>query len=331
MEQKSLSCTIITPMFAGDADSTHVAIRGQSIKGLMRYWWRAYNAPVYPNIERLRGEEGKIFGTTEGDGQRSTFKIIIEDDQLTPTQQKFPQGHSLKVDAGKGRRINIIEYLAFGVCTWDRASRSNKIIRQYFKCMSRFKIKINIIKKDLADDILSSLLLLASFGGIGSKSRNGFGKFMVDGNQENFSFYKAVNKIKSLQHVRTPINFLSFNKAKLFKLKIDYDSWDHCLGELGKIYRAARLSLEPRHSYKKREHIAGPIIARDNYNPVLESDERRAKPYFLNVILSKNKYEGYILYLHSDLYHPLKGDKDCFREVCKSVNNYLADKMHTVI
>ncbi|MFZ1105749.1 MAG: type III-B CRISPR module RAMP protein Cmr1 [Hyphomicrobiaceae bacterium] len=49
---------IVTPMFLGGADPKGSAeLRAASIKGALRFWWRAGVGAAGGNLERIHGEE----------------------------------------------------------------------------------------------------------------------------------------------------------------------------------------------------------------------------------------------------------------------------------
>ncbi len=63
-------------MFLAGADGKTPELRPPSIKGLMRFWWRAMNGHL--PLEELKKEEGKIFGTSDEKIGRSKFNIRIK-------------------------------------------------------------------------------------------------------------------------------------------------------------------------------------------------------------------------------------------------------------
>ena len=56
----TFECETITPMFLRGADGRTPELRAPSIKGAMRYWWRAINGHLAPN--ELLAMESAIFG-----------------------------------------------------------------------------------------------------------------------------------------------------------------------------------------------------------------------------------------------------------------------------
>ena len=80
---------IVSPMYLAGAEQTTAALRPPSIKGALRFWWRALNwsrhwqdAATQPAKDRehtalksLHQEEARLFGlaATEGGGRQGVF------------------------------------------------------------------------------------------------------------------------------------------------------------------------------------------------------------------------------------------------------------------
>ncbi|MEZ4851046.1 MAG: type III-B CRISPR module RAMP protein Cmr1 [Bacteroidia bacterium] len=62
MESITFTCKIITPMFLNGADGKTPELRPPSIKGALRFWWRAVNGHL--GLGELRKMETEIFGGT---------------------------------------------------------------------------------------------------------------------------------------------------------------------------------------------------------------------------------------------------------------------------
>ncbi|MCX8082700.1 MAG: type III-B CRISPR module RAMP protein Cmr1 [bacterium] len=351
---KTLKCEVevITPMFLGGADGRTAELRAPSIKGLLRFWWRAINNS--DNLQQLKEKEDKIFGSS--DAGKSSFSIKLLYDSINPSKNSLPS-HLIDVKSGKKSfKINILEYLSYGCCEYNKNIRRNEVISEYFVPNTRFIILFLYNNIDKFKDVLKSLYYLNAFGGLGAKSRNGFGSFRVL-NREIFKpigeeYIKNVIPTKDILNKminnRNTTDYLSFaNGLRLFKAKNIFDSWDKSLAEIGKIYREARLNLEGSHIYMKRQYIGAPLNTptRNNPNGGFKSFlERHAKPYFLKVIKEDdNKFSAYILFLPSNYCASMTEDRDGkklsdwiqknkeFEQICENFNNYLSKKMETLI
>lgn len=101
MNSVTFECEIITPMFLAGADGKTPELRPPSIKGMMRFWWRAIKAE---DIEKLGMEEGKIFGSSDEKIGKSKFLVRITANNLT-TADFSPVPHSTKTFKFKGFNI----------------------------------------------------------------------------------------------------------------------------------------------------------------------------------------------------------------------------------
>lgn len=62
MKTVTFICKSITPMFMYGANQNEPELRPASIKGVMRFWWRAINGDL--SLDELKEKEGEIFGST---------------------------------------------------------------------------------------------------------------------------------------------------------------------------------------------------------------------------------------------------------------------------
>lgn len=168
MEKFSVTLKTITPLFLGGADPNEKAeLRPPSIKGAMRFWYRAID-PEYKEWE------DKIFGSTE-QGQ-GVFFIRLKNYKQGANGFKKSDYDLLTTDSGKNSKNGII-YLGFPLETGDNR-RNNYQQRKFIKAGEI--IDFDLIFREKPDEkirkaILGSLWLLGHIGGLGSRSRRGFG------------------------------------------------------------------------------------------------------------------------------------------------------------
>jgi CRISPR-associated protein Cmr1 len=126
----------------------------QSIRGVMRFWFRAVLPRVIDvkkdNYKTMREIESFIFGSTE---KKSTFDVVVRN-------SKIPSG----VKSSK-------EYATYGV---DK--------RRYLRENSEISFDLLIKKtyKHLDDLLIEIVNVVSEFGGIGAKTSNGFGNFDIE-------------------------------------------------------------------------------------------------------------------------------------------------------
>jgi CRISPR-associated protein Cmr1 len=168
---------VVTPLFLGGAnpeEEEKLSIRAPSIKGALRFWYRAIALGRLGSLEKVRGEEARLFGST-GTGQ-SAFLLRVEGGDLKTVR--------------KGKIVsNGNAYLGYGVATWNRDVRANLTVRPYIEPGRPFKLKLlftpnNKAKQSFAD-LKLSIIALGLFGGLGARSRRGFGSLALMSLKEN--------------------------------------------------------------------------------------------------------------------------------------------------
>jgi len=311
MKTITFECETITPMFLAGADGRTPELRPPSIKGLMRFWWRAMNGHL--SVEELKENEGKIFGASDEKIGRSKFSIRVKPHKLHVSRDKLPS-HPVTVVTSRNRfKINILEYLAYGTY-------------EYIKPNQKFSLIISL-PDNLEGEVIDSIRVLSTFSGLGSKSRNGFGLFkIISINDRDGDFYFKLEKSKYSPELPKYSAFSS--KMRLWKTNGSYNSWDGALAELGRVYKDARGNIEYKHRYEKRQYIGAPIIQGSKL-------DRHSKPYFMSVHPENDKYVGYILYLPSEYAYGKEGFNNSeetkhFEDACNSLNQYLSGKLEGV-
>lgn len=340
----------ITPMFLAGAEQDKAELRAASIKGLLRFWWRALQAES--DMNKLRQKESEIFGSAdEKKGGGSSFSIrVIPNGDLKPTKNKFPFNQQYQVPVeGKTFNINILEYLAYGTYEYVK-KQGNVFIREYYPEKSKFNIILSFTDDRRANDVLKSFYVWALFGGIGSRSRNGFGSFNILNKEKAFEDIKdsisvhnpyEKENVGKLVKKRNIVSYSSFTQGiKLFKAKNTFNSGLDALADVGKTYRSGRNGLEKRHSFDRRQYIGAPIVEKKVPKSFLD---RHAKPYFIKVAKESTQYCSYILYLPSLYCDGLEEDRNKkkitnhaelnkkFDEVCNELNNFLSEHMETIV
>ena len=89
MEKIIFECETITPMFLAGADGQTPELRAPSIKGALRFWWRAMHGHL--SLKDLHDLEGKIFGDNSN---RSCFSVRIQNrNQIDFETKPVPHKH----------------------------------------------------------------------------------------------------------------------------------------------------------------------------------------------------------------------------------------------
>lgn len=164
---KVFNCTVVTPMFLYGAIEDVPELRPPSIKGMMRYWWRAINGNL--DVDILRKIEGEIFGGTEK-GQ-STFSITTE-----PCMVKVAKYQPLPHHTNN----NTCPYLPS--CKHKRLDKCSKgFKRSAFSPGGKFKVTLLANNAKLPEWIGDLFEISCLLGGFGNRSRRGFGCIEIEG------------------------------------------------------------------------------------------------------------------------------------------------------
>lgn len=309
MKTITFTCETITPMFLSGANGQTPELRPPSIKGALRFWWRAMNGHL--KLEDLKKQESMIFGGTEP-AQRSRVIVRVSPNSLNKSSNKL-QGETFSFkkwqkdkNTGKPKeieiKIDLLEYLCYGTYDYEKG-KGNVFKREYFLPNQQFEVGFTFVDEKYRQCVVEAFCLLAYFGGLGSRSRNGFGNFKIV--SSNIDLPTQEDLLKKLKKGNMA-SFTAFsNDIRFFKTTLSFpivndkgikqnDVWKKALSKLASAYRASRSSLEAKHKYNKRIYIASPLIADKTTHSFLE---RHSKSFFLSVIEEQGQYKGIVLYL----------------------------------
>jgi CRISPR-associated protein Cmr1 len=313
MERIEFKCEVVTPMFLAGSDGKTPELRAPSIKGALRFWWRAMKNAN--NLENLKEAEQHIFGGIQSnEAQKSNVLIRITDELLTPSKERMPSELTHSISKGNKIYVNILEYLLYGIHDFKIG-----LTREYIKPGSQFSLIISFKDSSYKEEILKVLYVLAKSGSIGAKNRNGYGCIKIKGLENETIAFKDYSYLS---------DYTSFSKfSKIYISDQTHKTWHGALAEIGIAYKNARSVIEERHHYDKRQYIASPIINREGKQ---SKYERYSKPYFLHVEKIKELYQGKILYLPSNYAVGLvkdpkiqESDHSEYIAACKDLNSSL--------
>jgi CRISPR-associated protein Cmr1 len=164
---------IVTPLFMGGANPQSAELRVPSIKGVLRFWWRALALGRLGSVESVRAEEARVFGSTKS---QSSFKIRLSPPKIT-TKNRLKRDSVLNYISGEvvGEGFR---YLGYGVIEAGRGKLTRQCIR--YPLEEDGKLELLFRPNAPEDDIRSveaALMAMGFFGGLGSRSRRGYGSF----------------------------------------------------------------------------------------------------------------------------------------------------------
>ena len=214
---------IVTPMFIGDADGNATSLRPPSIKGALRFWWRALNWGKFQKIastnekalQKLYEKESRLFGaaaTDDGGGGQGCFLLKLDAKKVKPleksalpealTEHQYLLGQGL-YDHKKGYLRNALNMDKFSVYLYFHPKTS----------------------QDNRESIARCLLFLGLLGGLGSRVHRGFGALSIqklEGSAftipQNLSSYKTLFEELKSDLIQPLPPFTAFSK----EMRLDY-------------------------------------------------------------------------------------------------------------
>ncbi len=258
METKEFDVEVVTPMFLGSSDSKKSELRVPSIKGVLRFWWRALNAHL--SLDNLREQEAEIFGDAGDRYGKSKVQIKISNTIIYNGKNKEnPVPH---------KKVNFA-----------------------FPCFApgeKFSLKIYGNKK-----VFDLFELLSILGGLGKRSRRGFGSFTI--NKINGEEYRPVS---STEGILTLLQNISNNKFKIDNGKIirtDNDHADYAF------IKNIEIGGVPFKSYKTILEKIGQSSHDNNsdFTGYAKGQERFSSPIYVSVIKLENNYKTIITTLNT--------------------------------
>jgi CRISPR-associated protein Cmr1 len=187
---------IVTPMFLGGADPKAGAeLRGASLKGALRFWWRALAWGRLRSLNRIHEDEARIFGSANSGQGRVLLRILESRCQFMEARNQAV----LKDAAGEVIRPGA-RYLGYGLveafASRPRSVSAGQLIRPCIREGGRFTIELRLrpLRKDPANSgsgapvndpdrdlasVLGALKLLGLIGGLGARTRRGWGSLAL--------------------------------------------------------------------------------------------------------------------------------------------------------
>ena len=176
---------IITPMAGGGAVARMLdaqqPVSGKSVRGHLRFWWRATRAGRYgqDGLRQMRRDEAWLFGTA------ASFAKSEED--LGPSRVQVTV-ETLKSGAAPGRGSKLPAYAAFPFAE----NRRQGVAAAPLLAGVQVRVTLTVATDRLGSgahqdassvtaDLEAALWAWSTFGGVGARTRRGFGALAVTG------------------------------------------------------------------------------------------------------------------------------------------------------
>jgi len=188
---KTITATfeVVTPMFLGGADQSPEGLRAASVKGALRFWWRArawsavraQQADDSTALKALHREEARLFGLAAKDdaagqpaGGQGVFMMHVRDHTARASDEPF----------GRAFDNGILYLLGQGLGSFGGGNHCTRSAIPAHKNATPSTFEVKLIFKPqttLADQqgIAAALELFGLLGALGSRARHGFGSVQL--------------------------------------------------------------------------------------------------------------------------------------------------------
>ena len=303
---------IVTPMFIGDAEQNATGIAPQSVKGALRFWWRALmwgeylqeaNQNETQALTLLHEAEARLFGIAMDEQRGKAGKANGQGAFLLSVQQ--PTSLNTMADWPPKSANDGAGYLGYGLAGTKDTDPREALVEG-----GDFTVKLwcnanNPYFEKYRDSLEKALRALSLFGGLGSRARRGFGSVtLVKLNNQNTLLTKSTyrEEIQSLLRTFSSTKlapYSAFSQDSNFRLFESGSDARLCLKKAGSIYKDFRDELKKNHLTEARLSFGLPLP-----NVADEENLRRASPLLFHVhALASDQYIASALYLPTSIFH----------------------------
>lgn len=159
LHKVEFECEVLTPMFLAGADQNDAELRPPSVRGMLRYWYRALlGGRGITNIADLAREESRVFGETEA---ASPVSVRV---RVRSNGEPKEASSLLKGDSP-------LKYLWYSTTLGDNN-------RRYLPAGTTFRLSLATTRDTQAlERATSAFWMLVHCGGLGTRSRRMAGSF----------------------------------------------------------------------------------------------------------------------------------------------------------
>jgi CRISPR-associated protein Cmr1 len=169
---------LITPLFGGGAETQKpdevTTVRASEVRGHLRFWWRACKASEFSSIEEMQQTEEKIWGSTKLPSE-VTVSVTVPSNS---TIKREPAFKVIKENDKKKTKFssNIAPYAAFPLLPDKDEEKQVGWKSEDILLDVVFKLEIQYPNNPkIVEQIEAALWAWETFGGIGARTRRGFG------------------------------------------------------------------------------------------------------------------------------------------------------------
>ena len=313
---------IVTPMFIGGGDKQEAPeIRPPSVKGALRFWWRALQWGACLNLchqnasaalKELHRQEAELFGAAvkeEAYGQ-GLCRVKLKNVQSKGVEQGWPKNN----DGGAG-------FLGYGLDATQNGDPHRKAISQgsFTVCLM---LKATISSEQV-NQLKNTLLLWGLLGGLGSRSRRGFGCVAIKRlDAQDFDFKQSVDYYKCISDLLKPTDlapamplFTAINEAMQIAQAGQHKDYRRLMDQLGAHYKQAR---QDAGKGRAKAPFGLPLAG----NRGVADESRRSSPLLMHIHPVNNEFVAMVTFIPAK-FHPDYREGDAIH-FYKALQNFMS-------
>lgn len=175
IEPITCALEVVTPMFLAGADQQDIAkelLRVPSLRGMLRWWWRAAQGDG-DHQTLLKRERDVWGGLPDKDREKPPRGPVIRTWRRPPKDGEVAPPKTQRISGGTGTAEYYLSYALGGTKDADQ--------RQGFSPSQLVQLQVVARDKEQADAVRLALDLLVTFGGLGSRNRRTWGSLAYVG------------------------------------------------------------------------------------------------------------------------------------------------------
>jgi len=157
--RESFAVRVVTPMFGGGPrpgeNDPVTLVRGASVRGHLRFWWRATRGAAYRDAKALYEREGAIWGTTKTPSRVTVQVKVLDEGRRVPVSRGHP-----------------CAYVLFPFLQQEMRGTQGHVGVVFDLTLE--------YKEGLREDVMAALWAWVNFGGIGARTRLGCGALFCE-------------------------------------------------------------------------------------------------------------------------------------------------------
>ncbi|WP_167903345.1 type III-B CRISPR module RAMP protein Cmr1 [Thermococcus sp. JdF3] len=314
MYEATFELEAITPVFMRGADQRKAEFRSASVKGVMRWWFRALAGNYFGNdIKGLKRAECRVFGCAGEETRRSAVTVEVE--SLSEPRDIYFTRRRFDRDSW----IWDLQYLFFSI----KLTAGKQMMNKFYPPGSKFRVTLSSYSEDLLKAAVASLWTGVMLGGFGFRARRGAGSLKFAGDTRYLGELGLVTSPNSDKELGDSINRavklvgdsigVSSRVKGIFKYPVLGEEsscvarwgWETDPKGLLKSFQGKYSRFRSSPSLRVKRVVLGLPIVKGKLGPVRKAakNARRASPLIVTVLPYKGAYSLVLTKLRTGPYY----------------------------